>query len=99
LENGRPFVGVAAAKNTISSLLDPENTAQLVPQVFQSKTAAASCRNTKTRSTVYDCAEDVDNVLLRLSSSPMVNELEEHVDATDCLSILRTFEVRLSINE
>ena len=90
VERGRPFIGVAAAKQTIASLLDPSNTAQLEQRLASANTsvAASSKRNPR----VAADAADAEQVLARLGSSS--GDSERDRDPTDCMAILRSFQVR-----
>jgi hypothetical protein len=91
IERGRPFIGVAAAKENISSLLDPRNTANLEQQVASAKVPTVAAQKHALRATV-DADVDVENVLMRLSSSS-VDQPEGANDSADCMAILRSFQV------
>jgi hypothetical protein len=91
IERGRPFIGVAAAKENISSLLDPRNTANLEQQVASAKVPTVAAQKHTLRATA-DADVDAEKVLMRLSSSS-VDQLEGANDSTDCMAILRSFQV------
>ena len=90
IERGRPFIGVAAAKQSIASLLDPANTAQLEQKILAAKTVAVS--KTSGARAIADAEEvDIDKLTLRLSCS---SESAGGGDPSDCMAILNNFQVR-----
>jgi hypothetical protein len=93
VERGRPFIGVAAAKQTIASLLDPSNTAQLEQRFAAANTSAAAASNRNPRVAADADAADADKVLARLGSSSGECERADR-DPSDCMAILRSFQVK-----
>ena len=93
VERGRPFLGVAAAKQSVSSIMDPKNTAQLEQHSASSKTEAVKSKKLNPGSTTDAENSDVEKVLMRLSSS--VADPDSSSDPTDCMAILRSFQVGL----
>ena len=93
MERGRPFIGVAAAKQSISSILDPTNTAQLEQQFASTNLPVAASPKCAPRASAGPDTLDVDKVLMRLSSS--VSDPVDSSDPTDCMAILRSFQVSL----
>ena len=91
VQHGRPFIGVAAAKQTIASLLDPGNTAQLEQQLTSANASVAASPKRHPRVVADVDAADADKVLARLGSSGDCERAER--DATDCMAILRSFQV------
>ena len=92
VERGRPFIGVAAAKQTIASLLDPSNTAQLEQRLASANTSVAASSKRNPRVAAGADAADAEQVLARLGSSS--GDSERDRDPTDCMAILRSFQVR-----
>jgi hypothetical protein len=91
VDRGRPFIGVAAAKENISALLDPKNTANLEQRVASEKAPPVSVKK-HNPSVASDAEVDVESLLVRLSSSS-ADQPEASKDPTDCLAILRSFQV------
>jgi hypothetical protein len=94
VERGRPFIGVAAAKENISTLLDPRNTANLEQHVASAKALQVTATTTK-KPASSNADMDVENVLMRLSSTADKPECSN--DPTDCITILRSFQVGLTM--
>ena len=90
IERGRPFVGVAAAKQSMSSLLDPSNTAQLEQKILAAKKMVVVSRKTGAHAMADADDVDIDKLSLRMSS---VSECADMNDPTDCMAILQNFQV------
>lgn len=96
VERGRPFIGVAAAKESISTLLDVKNAANLEQHVASAKAPPVSAKKQQSIPATSDADTDAEIMLMRLSSS--VDQPEILNDPTDCIAILRSFQVGLTLN-
>jgi hypothetical protein len=70
--------------------MDPKNTAQLEQHSASSKTQAVKSKKLNPGSTTDAENSDVEKVLMRLSSSV---DPDGTSDPTDCMAILRSFQV------
>ena len=81
---------------TIASLLDPSNTAQLEQRIAAANTSAAAASRRNHRVAADADAADADKVLARLGSMSMASSGDcerADRDPSDCMAILRSFQV------